>query len=138
MKIIRATAKPVSFFLAILMIVIFTPYQTVLAKMVTAETVLESGRVNDARAVINAVLSREDVTAALVSQGIGVREAMARMNTLSDTEIVALADQMESLPAGGSSFGIIVGASVIIFVVLLVTDILGYTDIFPFVKKKRV
>ena len=58
------------------------------------------------------------MTAALVSQGIGIREAMARMNTLSDTEIVALADQMESLPAGGSSFGIIDGASVIIFVVL--------------------
>jgi hypothetical protein len=32
--------------------------------------------------------------------------------------------------------GIVGGAIRIIFLVLLVTDLLGYTDIFPFVKKK--
>jgi hypothetical protein len=45
---------------------------------------------------------------------------------------------MESLPAGGSSLGVIVAASVVIFIILLVTDILGYTDLFPFVKKRRI
>ncbi|MBC2711485.1 MAG: PA2779 family protein [Desulfosarcina sp.] len=138
MRKVREAAKPVSFFLAIFMMVVFSPYQTVLAKMVTAETVLDAGRVNAARAYVNTVLAREDVTTALVSQEIDVREAMARINTLSDAEIIALADQMESLPAGGSSFGIIVGASIVIFIVLLVTDIMGYTDIFPFVKKKQI
>ncbi len=138
MKKVRATAKPVSLFLAILMIVIFTPYQIVLAKMVTAETVLDAARVDDARAVVNAVLSRENVKMALVSQGIDLQEALARINTLSDAELVALADRMESLPAGGSSFGILVGASLAVFIVLLITDILGYTDIFPFVKKRRI
>jgi hypothetical protein len=135
---VRAAAKPVSLFLAILMFVIFTPYQIVLAKMVTAETVLDAGRVRDARFYIHAVLSRDDVTAVLVSQGIAVQEALARVDGLSDTELIALADRMESLPAGGSSLGIIVTASVVIFIVLLVTDIMGYTDIFPFVKKRHI
>jgi len=40
------------------------------------------------------------------------------------------------LPAGGDAFATIVFASIVIFVILLVTDIMGYTDIFPFVKKK--
>jgi hypothetical protein len=138
MKKVRAMLKPVSFFMAIFMIVIFTPYQTVLAKMVTAETLLDAGRVQDARNYVNTMMSRDDVTAALVSQGIDVHEAVARMHALSDTEIVSLADRMESLPAGGSSLGVIVAASVVIFIILLVTDILGYTDLFPFVKKRRI
>jgi hypothetical protein len=45
-----------------------------------------------------------------------------------------IADKMDQLPAGGSTFGVIIGAAVIIFIVLLITDILGYTDIFTFVK----
>ena len=137
MRKVRSTAKPVSFFLAILMIVIFTPYQVVLAKMVTAETLLDAGRVSDARAYVHSVLSREDVKAALVAQGIDVREAMMRTNALSDAEILAIADRMESLPAGGSTGETIIIVSLIVFVVLLVTDIMGYTDIFPFVKKKQ-
>jgi hypothetical protein len=57
------------------------------------------------------------------------------MAALSDAEIVALADRMESLPAGGGTFEFIVIISLIVFLVLLATDIAGYTDIFPFVKK---
>jgi uncharacterized protein YfkK (UPF0435 family) len=83
------------------------------------------------------VLSREDVKAALVAKGIDVREAMMRTNALSDAEILAIADRMESLPAGGSTGETIIIVSLIVFVVLLVTDIMGYTDIFPFVKKKQ-
>jgi hypothetical protein len=42
---------------------------------------------------------------------------------------------MESLPAGGSTGETIIIVSLIVFVVLLITDIMGFTDIFPFVKK---
>ncbi|MCB2149378.1 MAG: PA2779 family protein [Deltaproteobacteria bacterium] len=135
MRKIRAIARPVSWLLVVLMFVILTPCQTVLAKMITAETVLDAGRVSDARAYVHSVLSREDVKAALVAQGIDVREAMMRTHALSDAEILAIADRMESLPAGGSTGETIVIVSLVIFVVLLVTDIMGYTDIFPFVKK---
>ena len=135
MRKIRAIAKPVSWFLVVLMIVILTPCQTVLAKMITAETVLDAGRVSEARAYVHAVLSREDVKTVLIAQGIDVREAMMRTHALSDAEILAIADHMESLPAGGSTGETIIIVSLVIFVVLLVTDIMGYTDIFPFVKK---
>ena len=65
------------------------------------------------------------------------RRKQLRVGMLSDAEIVSLAGRMESLPAGGSSFGILVGASVVVVIVLLVTDIMGYTDIFRFVKKRN-
>jgi hypothetical protein len=135
MRKFRATAKPVSWFLVILMIVILTPCQTVFAKMITAETVLDAGRASDARTYVQSVLSREDVKAALAAQGIDVREAIMRTRALSDAEILAIADRMERLPAGGGTGETLIIVSLIVFVVLLVTDIMGYTDIFPFVRK---
>ena len=135
MKSIRRMAKPVSLFLAILMITIFTPYQTVLAKMILTETVIESDRADEARVYVNSVLAREDLKAALMSQGIDMKEAKARINSLSDTEILLLADKIEQLPAGGDPLSTIIGAVVFIFLVLLITDILGLTDVFTFVKK---
>jgi hypothetical protein len=48
-----------------------------------------------------------------------------------------VAEQLERLPAGGSAVGVIIGAALIVFLVLLATDILGYTDVFPFVKKHK-
>jgi hypothetical protein len=41
------------------------------------------------------------------------------------------------LPAGGSAVGAIVGAAVLIFVILLITDILGFTNVFSFVNPQR-
>jgi hypothetical protein len=70
----------------------------------------------------------------MTAQGISPAEARARVDSLSDDEIMQIADKMDQLPAGGSAFGVIVGAAVFIFVVLLITDILGFTDIFTFVK----
>ena len=59
------------------------------------------------------------------------------MDSLSDSEAIAVADRIERLPEGGNAIGVIVGAALIVFLVLLLTDILGYTDIFPFVKKQK-
>jgi hypothetical protein len=135
MKLFRTTAKPVSGFMVVLMFAIFTPCPTVLAKMITAETILDAGRVSDARAYVHTILTREDVTAALVARGIDVHEAMLRTDALSDAEILSLAGSMENLPAGGGAFEAILFVSLIVFLVLLFTDIAGFTDIFPFVKK---
>jgi len=44
---------------------------------------------------------------------------------------------MDQLPAGGSAIGTIVGAAVLIFLVLLITDILGFTHVFSFVNHPR-
>jgi hypothetical protein len=137
MKKVRAIAKPVSCFMVIFMIVVLTPCQTVVAGMLTAETILNADRVIDARAYVDSILAREDVKAALVAQGIDADEAMLRTRALSDAEILHIANRMESLPAGGSTFETILIVGLIVFLVLLFTDISGATDIFPFVKKNK-
>jgi hypothetical protein len=47
--------------------------------------------------------------------------------------VQTLAANMDQLPAGGDGLGLLV----FLFIVLLITDILGFTNIFPFVKHPK-
>jgi hypothetical protein len=137
MKRIYRIARPVSLILAVYVFLLSGPQQAAMAALVGTETVADSARVMNAREAVRSLMAREDVQAALVRQGIDPAEAAARAEALSDAEAVRLADTVETLPAGGSTVGIIVGAILIVFIVLLITDILGYTNVFPFTKKHR-
>lgn len=130
----RRFTRYVCYFVAVTMLLVSLPVQTIQAAMIKTETVLTLSTVNDVRENLNQFLKREDVQAIMTAQGISAAEAKARVDSLSDDEIMQIADKMDQLPAGGSALGVIVGAAVFIFVVLLITDILGFTDIFTFVK----
>jgi hypothetical protein len=136
MKRIYRVAKPLSIFLAIWVFMISGPHQA-MAALVGTERVFDAERVQNARELIHSLMAREDIQAALVREGIDPGEAQARAESLSDAEAVRLAGAIESLPAGGDALGIIVFASLFVFIVLLITDILGYTDVFPFTKRHR-
>jgi hypothetical protein len=112
------------------------PYQSIFAAMISTDLTVESQREQKSREELNEVIGRENVENYLIAQGIDPVEVKSRIDSLTDAEAIALADQIKELPAGGGAVGIIVGAALIVFLVLLVTDILGYTDIFPFVKSQ--
>lgn len=137
MKVVRQTVKPVSILLAIFMILISGPFQSVFAAMVGTETVLDTSRGLEARQYLNRLIAREDVQAALLARNIDPEEVRARLDSLSDAEAVAIAGKLDQLPAGGGAVEAILVISLIVFLVLLFTDIMGYTDIFPFVKPAR-
>jgi hypothetical protein len=111
--------------------------QTVQAAMISAEQVagntLSVGGEQD-RARIVSALSREDVQTALVARGIDPVEAKGRVAALTDDEASLMASQLDTAVAGGNG---IIGAIVLIFLVLLLTDILGFTKIFPFTRSVR-
>lgn len=83
---------------------------------------------------INRLLERADVQSRLESYGVKADDVKARVAALSDAEVAQLAAQIDSLPAGGDS---ILGLLVLVFVILLITDILGLTKIFPFTRPIR-
>lgn len=82
-----------------------------------------------------AVPSRAQVVADLQRLGLSAEEAQKAVDPLTDEELATLAVRLEEQPAGGNGVGAVVGGVVIIFLVLLLTDILGLTDIFPWVRK---
>ena len=130
----RRFARYVCYFVTMTMLLMSLPVQTVQAAMVRTETVWTLSTAKNVRENLSQFLKREDVKAIMMAQGISPQEAKSRVNSLSDAEIMQIADKMDKLPAGGSTFGVIIGAAVIVFIVLLITDILGFTDIFTFVK----
>lgn len=82
---------------------------------------------------VQAFLARAEVRAEMEKNGVDPAAASARVSALSDAEVDALAGKLDSLPAGGD-FGGIVGAAVFIFLVLLITDLLGLTKVFSFTR----
>ena len=118
MNTIRRAAKPVSLFLTIFMLLMSVPYQSALASMIGTETMIDIARCQEAREYVNTMLVREDVQATLIARGIDPREAKARVDSLSDAEVVRLVDQIEQLPAGGD-MGIISALIIILLLVLI-------------------
>ncbi len=91
----------------------------------------------EARAQLNAFLARDEVRDIIRSQGVDPAEAERRVAALSDDEAIDAAGQLDRMPAGGSTVGILVVAILLVFFVLLILDLLGLTNVFPFVKKHR-
>jgi len=75
---------------------------------------------------IDAVLAREEVRTRLEQYGVDPAAATARVAALTDQELQRLADDLESMPAGGNILGVIG----IVFVVLLILELVGVIDIF--------
>ena len=85
------------------------------------------------RALLAQTLARADVIAGLQARGVSVEAAQARVAALTDAEAAQVAAQIDQAPAGGDVLGVILT----IFVVLLITDILGFTKVFPFTRTIR-
>jgi hypothetical protein len=137
MIIIRKNISYISLFMATIMLLIAIPYQPLLAAMVTTEDTFNQIKAQDARDNLKTLLSRSDIKNTLISQGIDPDEAKARVDSLSDAEVIEVAGKIEQFPAGGGAFEALIGAALIVFLVLLITDILGYTNVFPFVKSQK-
>lgn len=101
------------------------------AGMVGTATVLAEQQHQLDRERLGAMLERSEVQAQLSAMGVDPEQARERISALTDEEVQSLSGRLGEAPAGGN----IVGVAVFIFLILLLTDILGYTDIFPFVKK---
>ena len=136
MKRFRQILKPAGLLLAIFMFMLSGPYQSTMAAMIGTEAVVDSERVYNAREYLKTFLARDDVKSTLVSQGIDPQEAQSRIDSLTEEEARFVADQLDQMPAGGGFFSTLLIVAFLVFVILLVTDITGYTDIFPFVKSK--
>lgn len=98
--------------------------------LITTQEAVNAERSQADRERIHEILARDEVQEQLVAQGVDPTEVEARVAALSDAEAAQMADQLEQLPAGAS----VVGALFAVFVILLVTDILGLTNVYPFVR----
>lgn len=83
------------------------------------------------RADMIASLDEAKMQGLLVSAGVDPQAAILRIQQMNDDELLRLQQNFQQLPAGAGGLGTVAA----IFVILLITDMIGATDIFPFVKK---
>jgi hypothetical protein len=76
---------------------------------------------------IQTALARQDVRNQLVRLGVDPTAAGERVASLSDEDLTRVAGKLDALPAGGDSVLVVIG---IVFLVLLILEITGVTDIF--------
>ena len=111
--------------------------QSAQATLVTTEQVAASQGVispTAQREHVNSILERADVAAGLQERGVSVEQARARVAALTDDEVAQVSTTLDTAPAGAADA---IGVILTIFIVLLITDILGFTKIFPFTRSIR-
>ncbi len=133
MKVLRQWAAPLAGYVIVSVLFFSLQVPTANAAMVTTDALLRSAQVQQDRLNIEAALDRADVHDALAGYGVDPTQIQARLDALSDDELHALATNIDNLPAAGTDP---LSFLLFIFIVLLITDILGFTQVFPFVKHR--
>ncbi len=100
------------------------------AGMVSTDDATNHALADQGRAKIMALIQRDDISKQLQSKGVTAEQAVARVNSLTDDEALQVSAKLDQLPAGGEVLSLLFT----VFIVLLVTDILGFTKVFPFTR----
>lgn len=107
------------------------PPQAAQAGMIETPAALAWQSASDVRSGVRDLLTRQEVREALIAHGVQPDQVSARVAALSDEEARQLAQHIDQLPAGGDG---IVAVLFTVFIILLITDILGLTKVFPFTR----
>ncbi|MBI3126462.1 MAG: PA2779 family protein [Candidatus Tectomicrobia bacterium] len=110
------------------------------ASMIRTEQMLAKATTQDSpgdREKIRQFMAREDVRAQMKTMGVNPDEAEMRVASLSDAEAAKLAGRIDSLPAGQGLGETILIVALVVFIVLLITDLVGATRVFPWTRPVR-
>ncbi|MHB8534771.1 MAG: PA2779 family protein [Sulfuricaulis sp.] len=130
---LRRLTKPVSHLVVIGLLALSLHMPAAHASMIGTEAVIDSAQVQQERARLHAALNRDDVKSELIARGVDPAQVQARVDSLTDQEVQTLSTKMDRMPAGGDAIDLLV----FVFLVLLITDILGFTNVYPFVKHPK-
>ena len=106
--------------------------QILSAQMASTEAIM--GNSVSSKEKLVQIIAREDVVKRFEALGVDPAMVQARVASMTDEEASKISHQIDTLPAGADAGATIIGAIVFIFVVLLITDLLGLTKVFNFTK----
>jgi len=101
------------------------------AQMISAPQIQQQYDKTELLSALDKTLAKENVQKTLTTLGVDSNLIKERDNNLTSEELAQLNSQIDELPVGSGALGLIV----LIFVVFVITDMLGATDVFPFVNK---
>ena len=137
MQGLRYHRKPIAYLVVLVMSVFFTILSPAQAAMVSTSEIINQSKVNNAREKVNLFLSRADVKQHMVAMGVDPDLASTRVASMTDQEIMQIADRVDQLPAGSGAFETILIIVGIVALAFFITDLIGWTDIYKVVNKNK-
>lgn len=137
MSILRRLRHLIVVPLIVAMTFLSMPLGVAQAGLIGSEAIVAAETNAAIRQAVDTFLQRQDVRDQLQTLGVSPSEAESRVAALSDAEVAKIAGSLPTDPAGEGALGVIVGAVIIIAVVLLITDIVGLTSVYPFTRPVR-
>jgi hypothetical protein len=123
----RSTAIFLSILLAL------TPLLPAQAAIIGNDQVVNRHLSHQTRDGLQQLFEQETAQQQLQEWGVNPEQIKSRIDRLTDAELARINQQVNDLQAGGGVLGVLL----VIFLVFVITDIFGATDIFPFINPPR-
>jgi hypothetical protein len=120
--------RPLAWFLSAMLVLM--PMMPAQAAMIGTDQIINQTDSSLTLEKLQQFLDREAVQKQLHAWGVSPDRIKERVNRLTDMELARINRDINNLNAGGES---ILGVLLIIFIVFVITDIIGATNIFPFI-----
>jgi hypothetical protein len=137
MQGLRKNQKAIACLVILMMSFFCTVWSPAQASLVTTGEIIYQAKSDDARHKVRLFFERADVREHLVAMGINPNIAKARVSSMTDQEIVQIADRVDQLPAGSGAFETILIIAGIVAIAFFVTDLIGWTDVYKVINKKN-
>ncbi|NOY73691.1 MAG: PA2779 family protein [Gammaproteobacteria bacterium] len=99
------------------------------AAIITNDQIIQQSQQKTDKTALLQMINRSDIQERLLDMGVTSADVEERINQMTPEEVAQLNQQLDQLPAGSGIIGIIALG----FVVFVITDVIGATDIFPFI-----
>ena len=119
--------RPIAVLLSLLLAL--APMIPAQAAMIGNEQVINQHQQGQTRDSLQQLLEQQSARQQLQALGVSPDLVKSRIDSLTDSELARINRHVDTLDAGGSILGILL----VIFVVFVITDVIGATDIFPFI-----
>ena len=112
---------------------LFASFGQAQAAMMSNSQLINQAQQSNEKTTLLQTIRRADVQSQLLSMGVNTADIEKRVDQMTQAEVAQLNQQIDQLPAGSGVLGIVV----LIFIVFVITDVIGATDIFPFIHPVR-
>ena len=119
--------RPIAVFLSLLLALM--PLLPAQAAMIGNQQIINQSLSHQTRDGLQQLFEQETAQQQLQAWGVAPNQIRSRIDSLTDAELARINQQVNDLNAGGGVLGILL----VIFVVFVITDVIGATDIFPFI-----
>ncbi len=119
--------RPIAVLLSLLLAL--APMIPAQAAMIGNEQVINQHQQGQTRDSLQQLLQQQSARQQLQALGVSPDLVKSRIDSLTDSELARINRHVDTLDAGGNILGILL----VIFVVFVITDVIGATDIFPFI-----